>query len=95
MENPAAEGFEPGDVQLALAMAALFTTSELFRQILIEIAKRPEYVEPLRKEIQDAMGDGVTGASLVKMGLLDSFMKECQRQIPPLGKSFPLFEVHT
>ncbi|KAJ4015481.1 hypothetical protein NW752_006943 [Fusarium irregulare] len=84
MENPAAESFEPGDVQLALAMAALFTTSELFRQILIEIAKRPEYVEPLRKETQDAMGDGVTGASLVKMGLLDSFMKECQRQIPPL-----------
>jgi hypothetical protein len=93
MENPAAEGFEPGDVQLALAMAALFTTSELFRQILVEIARRPEYVEPLRKEIEDAMGDGVTGESLVKMGLLDSFMKECQRQIPPLGKSLLLVTV--
>ncbi|PCD20904.1 hypothetical protein FGRA07_05056 [Fusarium graminearum] len=85
LENPAAEGFEPGDVQLALAMAALFTTSELFRQVLIEIARRPEYVEPLRKEILDAMpGGNVTAASLPKMQLLDSFMKESQRQIPPL-----------
>lgn len=90
MENPAAEGFEPGDVQLALAMAALFTTSELFRQVLVEIARRPGYVGPLRQEIEGAMGDGVTGTSLVKMGLLDSFIKECQRQIPPLGMSLLL-----
>jgi hypothetical protein len=92
LENPAADGFEPGDVQLALAMAALFTTSELFRQVLIEIARRPEYVEPLRREISDAMPDGnVSAASLVKMQLLNSFMKECQRQIPPLGKSLHPF----
>ncbi|RGP60792.1 hypothetical protein FSPOR_10473 [Fusarium sporotrichioides] len=85
LENTASETFEPGDVQLALAMAALFTTSELFRQVLIEIARRPEYVEPLRKEVSDAMpDDDITAASLVKMQLLDSFMKECQRQIPPL-----------
>jgi cytochrome P450 len=85
LENPDCKGFEPGDVQLALAMAAFFTTSELFRQVLIEIARRPEYAEALRKEISGAMpDDDITATSLVKMQLLDSFMKECQRQIPPL-----------
>jgi cytochrome P450 len=87
LESPAGNEFEPGDVQLALAMAALFTTTEVFRQVLIEIARRPEYVEPLREEIRGAMVDGkIGGASLVNMQLLDSFMKESQRQIPPLGK---------
>lgn len=95
LENPAAEGFEPGDVQLALAMAAFFTTAEIFRQILIEIARRPEYVEPLRREILASMPDNIpTGPSLVKMQLLDSFMKECQRQVPPFGKSFFLLRIH-
>ncbi|KAI6767692.1 hypothetical protein HG530_005701 [Fusarium avenaceum] len=85
LESPAGNEFEPGDVQLALAMAALFTTTEVFRQVLIEIARRPEYVEPSREEISGAMVDGkITGSSLVKMQLLDSFMKESQRQIPPL-----------
>jgi hypothetical protein len=67
-------------------MAALFTTTEVFRQVLIELARRPEYVEPLREEISGAMVDGkITGASLVNMQLLDSFMKESRRQIPQLG----------
>ncbi|KAE8420291.1 cytochrome P450 [Aspergillus pseudocaelatus] len=72
-----------GDIQLALAMAALFTTTELFRQILIEIAKHPELVEPLRQEIQKSLSDhGLGLAALAKMELLDSVMKESQRQIP-------------
>ncbi|KAM0191634.1 hypothetical protein ACHAPI_008685 [Fusarium lateritium] len=84
LESPSASKFEPGDVQLSLAMAALFTTTEVFRQVLIEIARRPEYVEPLREEIRGAMvDDKITGVSLVNMQLLDSFMKESQRQIPP------------
>ncbi|EXM26139.1 hypothetical protein FoTM2_010935 [Fusarium oxysporum f. sp. vasinfectum] len=85
LESPLGNEFEPADVQLALAMAALFTTSELFRQILTEIARRPEVVEHLRREIEDAAPDhDFTATSLVKMQLLDSFMKETQRQIPSL-----------
>ncbi|KAF5587845.1 cytochrome P450 monooxygenase monooxygenase (lovA) [Fusarium pseudoanthophilum] len=83
LESPLGNEFEPADVQLALAMAALFTTSELFRQILIEVARRPEVTEYLRREIEDAAPDHVfTATSLVRMQLLDSFMKETQRQIP-------------
>ncbi|KAI1042926.1 hypothetical protein LB505_013106 [Fusarium chuoi] len=90
LESPLRNEFEPADVQLALAMAALFTTSELFRQILIELARCPEVVEHLRREIEDAAPDhDFTATSLVKMQLLDSFMKETQRQIPSLGKYFP------
>ncbi|KAF5554249.1 cytochrome P450 monooxygenase (lovA) [Fusarium mexicanum] len=85
LESPLGSEFEPADVQLALAMAALFTTSELFRQILIEVARHPEVVEHLRREIEDAAPDhDLTATSLVKMQLLDSFMKETQRQLPSL-----------
>jgi hypothetical protein len=76
-----------GDVQLALAMAALFTTTELFKQILIDIATHPELVEPLRQEIKVSLSDhGLGLAALAKMELLDSVMKESQRQVPPTGK---------
>ncbi|KAL2703887.1 hypothetical protein AAEP93_004958 [Penicillium crustosum] len=72
-----------GDIQLALAMAALFTTSEVLRQILIDIAKHPELTAPLRQEIKQSISDhGFCQAALQKMELLDSVMKESQRQIP-------------
>jgi hypothetical protein len=75
-----------GDIQLALAMAALFTTSEIFRQILIDIARHSELLEPLRQEIKKALADHDLGlAALAKMELLDSVMKESQRQIPISG----------
>lgn len=78
---------QAGDIQLALAMAALFTTTELFRQILIDIARHPELVEPLRQEIKKALSDhGLGIAALAKMELLDSVMKESQRLIPISGK---------
>lgn len=35
---PRGNPLEPADVQLALAMAALFRTAETFRQILLDIA---------------------------------------------------------
>ena len=51
---------------------------------LFELATRPEYVEPLRKEAEEAFQlngrwkkDGLE--SMVK---LDSFIKECQRYNP-------------
>ncbi|KXX80410.1 Fumitremorgin C monooxygenase [Madurella mycetomatis] len=72
---------EAGDVQLSLAMAALFTTTELFRQLLIEIARHPELVEPLRNEVSEQISlHGISVAATSNMVLLDSFMKESQRQ---------------
>lgn len=69
-----------GDVQLSLAMAALFTTTELFRALVVEIARRPELVGELRSEVEEQIGEhGISAAALSGMVLMDSFMKETQR----------------
>ncbi|KAK3294579.1 cytochrome P450 [Chaetomium fimeti] len=69
-----------GDVQLSLAMAALFTTTELFRALLIQVARHPELVGPLREEVVEQVAKhGVSVAAMSNMILLDSFMKESQR----------------
>ncbi|KAI9376758.1 cytochrome P450 [Aspergillus egyptiacus] len=74
-----------GDIQLALAMAALFTTTEALKQVLIDIARHPELVIPLRQEIKQSLSNhGLGLAALGKMELLDSVMKESQRQVPAL-----------
>lgn len=77
---------EAGDIQLSLAMAALFTTSELFRQVLIHVASHPDIIEPLRMEASEQIDKhGVTVAATNNMLLLDSVMKESQRLSAPSG----------
>lgn len=77
---------EAGDVQLALGVAAMFTTSELFRQILIDVASHPELMEPLRNEISEQIStNGISVAATQGMVLLDSVMKESQRRSAALG----------
>ncbi|TLD23314.1 hypothetical protein PspLS_07079 [Pyricularia sp. CBS 133598] len=71
---------DPADAQLSLAMAAFFTTAELLRVVLIEVARHPEYVEELRGEVCTHLSKhGVSVAAVNGMVLLDSFMKESQR----------------
>ncbi|KAF7195294.1 Cytochrome P450 monooxygenase [Pseudocercospora fuligena] len=73
-----------GAIQLAFAMGALFTTSEALREMLIDLCEHQELIEPLRKEIREALSSsGVTLAALAKMNLMDSVMKESQRLGPP------------
>ena len=79
---------EAGDIQLALAMAAIFTTTEAFRQLLINIAQHSELVPLLRDEVLQAISEhGITVAATSKMVLLDSVMKESQRLSSPLSMS--------
>lgn len=78
--------FEAGDVQLALAMAAFFTTAEVLRQVIIDVARSPQLVNSLRREIETAFSThGVTAAAFFRMELLDSVLKESQRLMPALG----------
>ncbi|EME79249.1 uncharacterized protein MYCFIDRAFT_34318 [Pseudocercospora fijiensis CIRAD86] len=73
-----------GAIQLAFAMGALFTTSEALRGVLIDLCEHQELIEPLRKEVREALStSGVTLAALAKMNLIDSVMKESQRLGPP------------
>lgn len=51
---------------------------------LVELARRPEYIQPLREEVEFVFAR--VGASVIgcdRMTLLDSFLKECQRLHPP------------
>jgi hypothetical protein len=73
-------------LQLGLAIAALFTTSEALRQTILELCKNPDITPALREEIQQAISEsGWTMSALFKMKLLDSVLKESQRTLPPLG----------
>ncbi|KAL2067505.1 hypothetical protein VTL71DRAFT_1930 [Oculimacula yallundae] len=84
----AAAGDKPidqGAIQLGLAVAALFTTSEALRQIILDLCKNQDIVPALREEVQQAIAEsGWTMNALFKMKLLDSVMKESQRTLPAL-----------
>jgi hypothetical protein len=63
-------------------------------QAIFDLVSRPEYIQPLREEIQqvidedgqDIGGDGfmkLKKMSMPRLKKLDSFMKESQRLSPP------------
>ena len=69
--------------QLSLAVAAIHTTTEATTQALIDVSRNPEIVGPLREEIISVVSEnGWTKASLQKLRLMDSFLKESQRFTP-------------
>ncbi|RDW73039.1 hypothetical protein BP6252_06946 [Coleophoma cylindrospora] len=79
--------------QMGVSFAAIHTTSMAVSQVIFDLASHPEYVKPLREEIQQVIAeDGQdadsTGfhklkkASFTKLKKLDSFMKESQRLSP-------------
>lgn len=70
---------------LILTLAAVHTTSMAATQTLFDLCVHPEYMEPLREEISQAVQeDGAfTKQTLTKLRKLDSFMRESQRLNPP------------
>lgn len=78
-----------------MGFAAIHTTTATSCQAIFDLAARPEYIQPLRVEIEqviaedghDVDGDGflkLKKASITKLRKLDSFLKESQR-FNPLG----------
>lgn len=83
---------EIASVQLGLIFAAIHTTTMTVTNILYTLAVTPEYIEPLREEIRNAIfsNDGViTSRALQQMEKLDSYMKEATRIYPPGLSKFP------
>ncbi|KAK0121886.1 hypothetical protein ONS95_010164 [Cadophora gregata] len=83
-----------GNNQMGLSMAAIHTTSMATTAAIYDLATYPEYIQPLRDEIQqvigedgqDVDGDGMMRlkkSSMPKLWKLDSFLKESQRFTPP------------
>jgi cytochrome P450 len=70
-------------MHLNLSVVAMHTTTENTAQALIDICRHPEIVGPLREEIISVISEnGWTKASLQKLRLMDSFLKESQRFTP-------------
>lgn len=61
-----------------------------------EVCARPEYAEPLRHEIQQALDEegGWNKTTLSKLRKVDSFMKEVQRMYPPSASKQSLCHLH-
>lgn len=82
-EMAAGRPFDPAATQLAFAISAMHTTSELMKQVLVDICIHPELIQPLRDEANAAVAEsGWTTAGVFKMQLLDSVIKETQRVKP-------------
>lgn len=75
--------YNPVLTQLMLSFAAVHTTADLLTQVILDLAVHRDLMEPLRREIVEALdGKPIDKAALQKMKLLDSVMKESQRMKP-------------
>ncbi|KAF8957287.1 cytochrome P450, partial [Flammula alnicola] len=65
---------------LSINFAAIHTTSNAFTHVLYDLAAYPEYVKPMREEVETVIeAEGWTKVSMGKMRKVDSFIKESQR----------------
>ncbi|KAF8583911.1 cytochrome P450 [Ramaria rubella] len=65
---------------LHINFAAIHTSSMSFTHALFHLAAQPEYIQPLREEVESIVAkEGWTKAALTQMRKLDSFFKESQR----------------
>ena len=70
---------------LIMGLASIHLTTLAAAHVIYDLCARPEYIEPLREELvealqQDEGWDRPTTARLAKM---DSFLRESQRLSPP------------
>ncbi|KAJ5928249.1 cytochrome P450 [Penicillium verhagenii] len=75
--------YDPAELQLRLSIASLHTTTDCLTQLLCDLAKLPDVVSELRKEIVSVMkNQSWSTATLYNLKLLDSAIKESQRMKP-------------
>lgn len=72
-------------LQLMTTIAGIHTTTMAITHAIYDLCTYPEYLEPLRNEIQQALSDdgGWGKYTANKLRKLDSFLKESQRFAPP------------
>ncbi|KAL9005166.1 MAG: hypothetical protein Q9188_002040 [Gyalolechia gomerana] len=70
---------------VGLNFAGIRSTGVVLMQAFFDLASRPEYVEPLREELQNIMSEegerDLGPRALAKLPLMDSFLKESQRHV--------------
>ena len=71
-----------------------YTLTQTFVQTFYRLLAHPEYIEPLRKEVETVVAEeGWTKAGMDKMYKIDSFVRETQRIDSPMlcaSNPFPL-----
>lgn len=75
---------DPVYAQLNYTLGAVHTTSVTFSNVIYDLIARPEYQDLMLEEIDTVTKEdpGWTKASLAKLKLMDSFMKESTRTTP-------------
>lgn len=75
--------YDPAIKQIALAIAAVHTTTDLLTETMFQILQHPDIIQPLRDEMHHVFSDEPTQkTSMYKLVLLDSVLKESQRLKP-------------
>ena len=71
-------------IQLKLSFAATRTSAATATQLFYDLCAMPQYINPLREEIQASLAEtgSFTKQSLLQLEKMDSFMKESQRFNP-------------
>ncbi|KAH6904042.1 cytochrome P450 [Coprinopsis sp. MPI-PUGE-AT-0042] len=65
---------------IGINFAAIHTTSTTLSNVLFDLAPRPEYIEPLREEVEEIIDEfGWTKEAMGRMRKLDSFLRESSR----------------
>lgn len=79
----------PAALQITLSLVAIHTTTDLLAQTMLDIARNPEILGPLREEaIQVLSTDGLNKTAFQKLKLMDSCFKESQRLRPVMLGGF-------
>jgi cytochrome P450 len=75
--------YEETDLQIALQLAAIHTTSDLLCQTILDICVNTDLIQPLREEAVEVLSKyGWKKLALTELRLLDSVFKESQRLKP-------------
>ncbi|KAK8013412.1 hypothetical protein PG991_009005 [Apiospora marii] len=73
--------------ELMATFSSLYTVTATFSQALFDLASKPDYMDPLREELEQVLSADpnlTQKTSLLKLKKMDSFIKESQR-MNPLG----------
>lgn len=78
--------YDPAIAQITLSTVAIDTTSDLLQACMHQLARHPEYIQPLRDEIVEVLGkQGLKKVALYNLKFMDSVLKETQRLKPVLA----------
>lgn len=77
-------------LQLLVGLAAIHTTTLTATNVLFDLVARPEYITPLREEVEAVWkeSNGLDKTSMSKLVKMDSFVKESQRLNPHAQVTF-------